>query len=116
MGMSNALLGRWKTRNNLLVAVHLNPAATVGNRVERYLGHVLETSKLVVTDAPGGPTEMIVSPVVVFCWNENGECVWKQGLEDKDSPYDLMEALIGDKWSKEREIKVESCKECNNVG
>ncbi len=109
--VDQSLLGRWKLRNGLLVAVHNNPAATVGNRVERYIGHVLETVKVIV-DSSGGPTEIIVTPAVVFCWNENGECVWKMGLVDKDSPYDLMESLVGDKWTKEREIKVESCKEC----
>lgn len=112
--MNNNLLGRWKTRNGLFVATHINPAATEGNRVERYIGHVLETVK-VITETAGGPTEIVVTPAVVFCWNENGECVWKQGLVDKDKPYDLMEALIGNTWNRERDIMVEGCRECSNV-
>ena len=103
--------GRYITRNGTLVAVHLNPGATKGNRVERYLGHSI-------------PSEHSNIELVPFkiCWNENGEAVWLQGIEEtlmgisllkhstnEVKEYDLMEACLGDKWSRERGIRLKGC-------
>lgn len=109
--MNNDLIGRWETRNGLLVAMHINPTATEGNSVERYIGHALETQKIITIQA-GGPTEITVSPAVRFCWNENGECVWMQGIVDRTDGYDIMSKLMGDRWNRERGLKVASCWEC----
>jgi hypothetical protein len=93
--------GRYITRNGTLVAVHLNPGATKGNREERYLGH----------SVPSEHSNIELVPFKV-CWNENGEAVWLQGIVDEVKGYDLDEACLGDKWSRERGIRVVGCKEC----
>jgi hypothetical protein len=92
--------GRYITRNGTLVAVHLNPGATKGDRVERYIGHHIP-----MTDSK-------------VCWNENGECVWIQDKTMMTTDFseiaelDLMEACTGEKFMKERGIRVSGCKEC----
>lgn len=98
--------GRYITRNGTLVAVHLNPGATPGNRVERYLGHSVPI--------PEKGIELVPFKV---CWNENGEAVWLQGIVDEVKKYDLMQSCEGnDKYNRERGIVVKDCKECNPGG
>src|ERR1017187_4203210 len=92
--------GRWYTRNKTLVAVYLNPAATKGNCVERWLGHSIPKESKVVQLVP-----------LKICWNENGECVWVQGIVDDTKNYDLMENISG-KDLAEAKMKVEGCGEC----
>ena len=88
--------GRWITRNKTLVGVHLNPAALSGNREERCIGHtILEDSEVVLK----------------ICWNENGECVWVQGIVCPTRDFDLMERITG-KDRIENSVKVIGCKEC----
>jgi hypothetical protein len=92
------MMGRWYTRNKTLVAVHLNEAALPGNREERWIGHIIPN----VTTSQ----EMLRSyPSIKFCWNENGECVWVQGIVDDTKNYDLMENVSG-KDLKESRMKV----------
>jgi hypothetical protein len=94
--------GRYITRNGTLVAVHLNPAASKGNREERYLGHSVPI-----------PSKDIELQPFKICWNENGEAVWLQGIVDDTNKYDLMQSCEGtDRYSRERGIRVSGCKEC----
>jgi hypothetical protein len=101
------MMGRWYTKNKTLVAVHLNEAALPGNREERWIGHVVPLGNATT------PQEMLcLDPSVKFCWNENGECVWVQGIVDDTKKYDLVECISG-KDIVESKIKVVGCKECN---
>lgn len=95
--MNTDKLGRWILRNGMIAVSHINPSASEGNRVERYLGHPMI--------APDCMT-------VKICWNENGECVWMQGIVDNTQNYDLMERLDG-KDRVEARMKVEGCLICN---
>jgi hypothetical protein len=90
------MVGRWYTKNKTLVAVHLNKAALPGNREERWIGHPI--------------CNMDISPMKI-CWNENGECVWVQGIVDDTKNYDLVECVSG-RDLVEAKMKVEGCKEC----
>ena len=87
--------GRWFTRNKTLVQVHFNPAALPGNRIERWIGHSVPDSRL-----------------LKVCWNENGECVWIQGIVDDTSKYDLVERVTGSNKA-ENGIGVVGCGECD---
>ncbi len=91
------LLGRWILRNGTMAVVHINPAATEGNRVERYIGHPLPN-----------PVEYAIR----ICWNENGECVWMQGIVNDTKRYDLIERIDG-KDRVEARMKIAGCKECD---
>ena len=93
--------GRYITRNGTLVAVHVNPAATSGNRVERYIGHSI----------PNNHSEIELVPFKI-CWNENGEAVWLQGIVDNTKGYDLVQSCEGNAYSRERGIRVKGCREC----
>jgi hypothetical protein len=101
--------GRWYTENKTLVQVHLNPGASPGNREERWLGHVVP-----VGNATTPQSMLCVDTFAKFCWNENGECVWIQGIVDDTKKYDLVERLSGRDKS-EMGIKVVGCKECENM-
>jgi hypothetical protein len=46
-----------------------------------------------------------------ICWNENGECVWVQGIVDDTKNYDIMDRVSG-KDKAEATMKVVGCKEC----
>lgn len=96
-------IGRWKLKNGLIAAVHVNPTATKGDREIRYKGHTVEYDKV----GRGIIFEL------VLVWNENGECVTVQGVADNCSNYDLAESINNvDKYSRERSVKVVGCKEC----
>ena len=100
--------GRWFTRNGMLVGVHINPDASKGNRVERWRGHDIP-SRLEDIAKHGVPL-----PTLTICWNENGECVWVQGVVDDVKNYDLMERV--NPQGVEEGIKVVGCKECEKNG
>src|ERR1035437_2973732 len=95
------LIGRWITRNKTLVVVHLNKAALPGNREKTWIGHTIAR---VITDV-SMPQELKI------CWNENGECVWVQGIVDDTKNYDIMDRVSG-KDKAEATMKVVGCKEC----
>jgi hypothetical protein len=94
------MTGRWLTKNKTLVAVHVNPDATEGDRVERWIGHTIpEDSRAKLG----------------ICWNENGEAVWIVAptvvVKGDIKEWDLMERVTG-KDRVENSIKMEGCKEC----
>lgn len=102
--------GRFITRNGTLVAVHKNPGATEGNRVERYLGHSIPIPSQERTGDFNKDIELIPFKI---CWNENGEAVWLQGIVDSVSKYDLMQSIEGnDSYRWEKTVKADWCKEC----
>jgi hypothetical protein len=88
--------GRYYLKNGTLVGVHKNPAALLGNREERWIGHDIVESK---------------RGNLKICWNENGECVWVMGVVDDVKKYDLMERVSG-KDTGEGTGEVKGCKEC----
>lgn len=97
------MAGRWYTKNKTFVAVHLNGAALPGNREERWIGHAI----------PICISGTLTPSDVKFCWNENGECVWVQGIVDNTKNYDLVECVSG-RDMVEAKMKVEGCKECES--
>ena len=103
------MVGRWYTKNKTLVAVHLNKAALPGNREERWLGHSI--AKSAKKENTVIFTDVSLLPELKICWNENGECVWVQGIVDDTKNYDLVECVSG-RDLVETKMKVEGCLEC----